>query len=74
MEIPISDQKAADYLREAHRAINDVFLLLYPEWRLRKVCYGLFTRLLALPDRGQVTCLSSTFARETPRTSLPSNR
>jgi len=32
--IEISKEEAAEYLREAHKAINHVFSLLYPDWRV----------------------------------------
>ncbi|WP_070224476.1 hypothetical protein [Janthinobacterium sp. HH103] len=34
--VVITETQAADYLREAHKAINHVFSLLYPEWSVAK--------------------------------------
>lgn len=32
--VEISTEKASEYLRDAHKAINHVFLLLYPDWKI----------------------------------------
>jgi hypothetical protein len=32
--VAITQDQAADYLRDAHKAINHVFLLLYPDWAI----------------------------------------
>jgi hypothetical protein len=40
----ITDTQAADYLRDAHRAINHVFKLLYPEWSVAQgMASGFYT-------------------------------